>query len=75
MWLPPPQDDQFGESRKQSNSKSGSPQGPLQLDGGGTCTTGEEEEDDDDDDDDDDFDDDEKSESYGWKIHIPKSGN
>ncbi|GFY90000.1 myb-like transcription factor family protein [Actinidia rufa] len=73
LWLPPPQDDRFGESAKQSNSKSESPQGPLQLDGGGTCTTGEEEGDDGDDDDTDD--EDEKSESYGWKIHIPKYGN
>ncbi|XP_057496189.1 transcription factor HHO6-like [Actinidia eriantha] len=70
LWLPPPQDDRFGESAKQSNSQSESPQGPLHLDGGGTCTTGEEEGDDDDTDDED-----EKSESYGWKIHIPKYGN
>ena len=74
MWLPQPQDDRFGESAKQSNSKSESPQGPLQLHGGGTCTTGEEEEEDDDDEDDTD-DEDEKSERCGWKIHIPKYGN
>ncbi|GFY95054.1 homeodomain-like superfamily protein [Actinidia rufa] len=76
LWLAPPQDDRFSASVKQSNSKSGSPKGPLQLDGGGTCTTGEDEEEDYDDDDDDDNDDDDgKSECYGWKIHIPKSGN
>uniref|UniRef100_A0A5B7AU17 HTH myb-type domain-containing protein n=1 Tax=Davidia involucrata TaxID=16924 RepID=A0A5B7AU17_DAVIN len=64
LWAP---QDQYAESSKQSNSLSGSPQGPLQLGGtsGGTSTTGgdsmEEEEDG-------------KSESYSWKSHIHKSG-
>ncbi|CAL5378729.1 unnamed protein product [Camellia sinensis] len=58
--------DQRDESRKQSSSQSGSPQGPLQSagNGGGTSTTGgdsmEEEED-------------EKSESYSWKSRVHRS--
>ncbi|KAA8536163.1 hypothetical protein F0562_028641 [Nyssa sinensis] len=64
LWAP---QDQYAESSKQSNSQSGSPQGPLQLGGtsGGTSTTAgdsmEEEEDG-------------RSESYSWKSHIYKYG-
>lgn len=63
MWMP--QDHQYGESSKQSNSQSGSPEGPLQLAGNTrgtpstTCC--------DDDDEDSMEDDNEKSDSYSWK--------
>ncbi|XP_057464772.1 transcription factor HRS1-like [Actinidia eriantha] len=65
LWM---SQDQNGESSKQSSSKSGSPQGPLQLagTGGGTSTTGGESMEDEDEE--------EKSESYSWKSHIPMSG-
>uniref|UniRef100_A0A5B7AQN9 HTH myb-type domain-containing protein n=1 Tax=Davidia involucrata TaxID=16924 RepID=A0A5B7AQN9_DAVIN len=68
LWGP---QDQYAEVSKQSNSQSGSPQGPLHLAGtsGGTSTTGgdsmEEEEEEEED---------EKSESYSWKSHIHRSG-
>ncbi|KAM7470693.1 hypothetical protein LguiA_008876 [Lonicera macranthoides] len=58
--------DEHGESSNQSNSDSGSPEGPLHLTGptGGTSTTGvdsmENEED-------------RKSESHSWKSHIHAS--
>ncbi|KAK3024541.1 hypothetical protein RJ639_043733 [Escallonia herrerae] len=62
LWM----QDQCGESSKQSNSQSGSPQGPLQLTvtTGGTSTTGGDSMEDED----------EKSESYSWKSHIQTSG-
>ena len=65
LWMP---QDHNGESSKQSSSKSGSPQGPLQLarTGGGTSTTGGESMEDEDDE--------AGSESYSWKSHIPMSG-
>ncbi|KAK9287250.1 hypothetical protein L1049_015663 [Liquidambar formosana] len=64
LWM---SQDQYGESSKQSSSQSGSPQGPLQLAGttGGTSTTGGDSMEDDED---------EKSENYGWKSHIHKTG-
>ncbi|XP_027160972.1 transcription factor HHO2-like [Coffea eugenioides] len=63
LWLP---QDQHGESSKQSNSHSGSPQGPLQLGGAsrGTSMTGGDSMEDEEDD---------KSESHSWKSHIRTS--
>ncbi|CAA3022862.1 myb family transcription factor EFM-like [Olea europaea subsp. europaea] len=59
--------EQHGESSKQSNSQSGSPQGPLQLAGssrGTSMTRGNSIEDEDD----------EKSESHSWKSRIHSCG-
>ncbi|CAA2997058.1 myb family transcription factor EFM-like [Olea europaea subsp. europaea] len=59
--------EQHGESSKQSNSQSGSPQGPLLLTGSsrGTSMTGGNSMEDEDD---------EKSESHSWKNHIHLTG-
>ena len=59
--------DQYGDSAKANSSKSGSPQGPLQLavNTGGTSTTGGDSMEDDED---------AKSEGYSWKSHIHRSG-
>ena len=53
--------DQYGDSAKANSSKSGSPQGPLQL---AVNTGGDSMEDDED----------AKSEGYSWKSHIHRSG-
>jgi hypothetical protein len=64
LWMA---QDQYGDSSKANSSKSGSPQGPLQLavNTGGTSTTGGDSMEDDED---------AKSEGYSWKSHIHRSG-
>ncbi|KAI3446030.1 hypothetical protein Pfo_002695 [Paulownia fortunei] len=62
LWMP---EEQCGESLKQSNSQSGSPQGPLQLVASSRGTSGADSIEDEDD---------EKSESHSWKSDIHLSG-